>query len=83
MMLFIKQYYTLFQFKGTRHQIPFLDASCMSKFESSKMGILSRLLEKFHKEYGSFAQLRIEEESGWEKLDVKAASSQKKENQYS
>lgn len=75
-----KTFYTLFQYKGTRHQISFLDASSVSKFESSKIGILSRLLEKFHKEYGSFAQIQIKEECDWEKLDVKAASSQKKEH---
>lgn len=75
-----KCFYTLFQYKGTRHQIPFLDASNASKFESSKIGILSGLLEKFHKEYGTFIQLRIVEECDWEKLDVKAASSQKKEH---
>ena len=75
-----KPFYTLFQYKGTRHQIPFLDASSVSKFESSKIGILSKLLEKFHKEYGSFAQIQIKEEPDWEKLDVKAASSQKKEH---
>lgn len=75
-----KCFYTLSQYKDTRHQISFLDASSISKFESSKIGILSRLLEKFHKEYGTFVQLRIVEECDWEKLDVKAASSQKKEH---
>ena len=65
-----KTFYTLFQYKGTRHQIPFLDASGVSKFESSKIGILSKLLEKFHKEYGSFAQIQIKEECDWEKIDV-------------
>ena len=75
-----KTFYTLFQYKGTRHQISFLDASGVSKFESSKIGILSKLLEKFHKEYGSFAQIQIKEECDWKKIDVKAASSQKKEH---
>ncbi len=75
-----KIFYTMFQYKDTRHQIPFMDASSISKFESSKIGILTRLLEKFHKEYGAFIQLRIVEECDWEKIDVKAASSQKKEH---
>ncbi len=75
-----KRFYTSFQYKGARHQIPFLEASSATKYESSKIGILSGLLEKFHKEYGTFIQLRIVEECDWKKIDVKAASSKKKEH---
>jgi hypothetical protein len=71
-------FYTPYQYQDTRHQVTFLDVSGISKFESSKVGILSRLLEKFKKQYG--IQLKIKEENDWEKLDVKSATTQKRDH---
>lgn len=71
-------FYIQSQYKDTRHQTTFLDFSENTRFESSKIGILSKLMEKFHRQYGEFIQLKIKEENDWEKIDVKAATSQKK-----
>lgn len=73
-------FYTLRQYNGTHHPITFLDFSNQQAFESTKIGIFSKLLDKFHAQYGNFIQLKIKEESDWEKLDVKASSSNKKEH---
>lgn len=73
-------FYISKQYNGTRHQTTFLDFTDQQTFESTKIGILSKLLNKFHSQYGNFVQLKIKEESDWEKIDVKASSSNKKEH---
>jgi hypothetical protein len=65
------------QYKGTRHQISFLDVANVSKFEKTKVGILSKMLHKFEKQYGDCLPIQMKEENDWEKLEVKAAVSQK------
>lgn len=74
-------FYVPFQFEGTRHQVTFINASSVSKFETSKVGILSRLLDKFHNQYRMCGiQLKLAEENDWEKLDIKSAMTLKKEH---
>ena len=75
-----KSFYTLGQYKGTRHETTFLNASNTTQFEKSKIGIFSKLLEKFHARYGDFIQLEIKEEADWEKLEVKSSILQKREH---
>lgn len=73
-------FYTLHQYNGTHHPITFIDFTNQQTFEPTKIGILSKLFDKFHAKYGKFIQLKIKEESDWEKLDVKASSSNKRDH---
>lgn len=69
--------YVEFQYKNTKHSIPFVDTRTIQSFEASKVGILERLLQKFDKLYGEIIQLHIKTENEWNKLDVKSSASQK------
>lgn len=71
-------FYTISQFSGKKHETPFLDVS--GKFESTKIGVLTKLLEKFNKEYEGLVKLVIKRETDWTKIDIKSSASLKKEH---
>ncbi len=71
--------YTISQFKGTKKETPFLEVYG-SKYYQSKIGVFSRLIEKFNKEYLGLVKLVIKRESGWKKIDIKTAESKTKEH---
>jgi hypothetical protein len=72
-------FYTIGQFKGIKHETPFLDVY-QPKYHQSKMGVFSRLVEKFNKEYDGLVKLAIKKEYDWKKLDIKASDSKTKEH---
>ena len=72
-------FYTIGQFKGTKHETPFLDVY-QPKYQQSKMGVFSRLVEKFNKEYDGLVKLAIKKEYDWKKLGIKTSDSKTKEH---
>jgi hypothetical protein len=72
-------FYTIGQFKGIKHETPFLDVY-QPKYHQSKMGVFSRLVEKFNKEYDGLVKLAIKKEYDWKKLDIKVSDSKTKEH---
>lgn len=72
-------FYTIGQFKGTKHETPFLDVY-EPKFLQSKIGVLSALIEKFNKEYEGLIKIAIKKEYDWGKVDIKTSESKTKEH---
>lgn len=69
--------YVEFQYKNTKHSIPFIETRSLQAFENSKVGIFEKLLQKFDKSFGDIIQLYLETEDDWNKLEVKSSASQR------
>lgn len=69
--------YVEFQYKNTKHSVPFAETRTLQAFEASKTGIFERLFQKFDQSYGDIIKLYLKVETDWNKLDVKSSSSQK------
>ena len=65
-------FYTLSQFKGTKHDTPFLDVY-QPKYMQSRIGVLQNLIDRFNKEYDGLVKLSIKREYDWKKIDIKTS----------
>ena len=72
-------FYTLGQYKGTKKETPFLDVN-PKIYARTKMGVLSRLVEKFNKEYDGLVKLVIKRENDWKKLEIKTSDAKTRDH---
>lgn len=72
-------FYTIGQFKRVKHETPFLDVY-PPKYNQSKIGVLSCLIEKFNKEYDGLVKLALKKEFNWKKVEIKTSDSKTKEH---
>ncbi len=61
--------FILRQTKGDKTEIPFLDIQNKDKFEATKMGVLTNVLEHFNKKYAGICSLALQEVEGYTSLD--------------
>lgn len=57
------------QTKGDKTEIPFLDIQNTERFEASKMGVLTEVIQKFNKKYSGVCSLRFKEISDYSSLE--------------
>ncbi len=69
--------YVEFQYKNTKHSVSFTETRTLNAFESCKIGIFEKLLNKFNKNYDDIIQLTLKKENEWNKLEVKSSVTQK------
>lgn len=72
-------FYTLGQYKGTKKETPFLDVN-PKIYARTKMGVLSRLVEKFNKEYDGLVKLVVKRENDWKKLEIKTSDAKTRDH---
>lgn len=73
-----KNCYIKSEFKGTKNVVPFVETSDSEHFNKTKMGILTKIVKKFHKAYGNLVKLSFATESDWKKVVPDAAFPTKK-----
>lgn len=73
-------FYTLSQYRNTKHTVTFANMNKPTLYNSSRVGILTKVLKSFNKEYSGIVKLVLLEKDDWDKLTVRSSASQKKEH---
>lgn len=75
-----KKFYTIFQYDGTHYAVTDCNTASPAAFDTSKMGIFQKIMEKFERDYSDLIQLKIKTETDWNKLEVKSSETSKIEH---